>query len=84
MRLIVSRGLKATPYQHPDATIGLPTVVIVPEWKALPPGYKDKCLRLFTVHVRRGSADVQDPCLNSLSKHNCIAACIQVRPAGPR
>ena len=38
--------------------------------------------RLFTVHVRRGHPDVQDPKLNSHSKLNCITACIQATKAG--
>src|SRR5688572_32609333 len=39
-------------------------------------------LSLFTVHVRRGYPDVQDPKLNSHSKLNCITACIQAYTAG--
>ena len=39
-------------------------------------------LALFTVHVRRGHPDVQDPKLNSHSKLNCITACIQAYTAG--
>jgi hypothetical protein len=41
-------------------------------------GPKERGIRLFTVHVRRGPPDVQDPGWNSLSKLNCISACIQV------
>ena len=33
IRLIVSRGIKSTPYQHPKVTIGDPTIVIIPEYK---------------------------------------------------
>ena len=33
IRLMVTRGLKPTPYQNPNTTIGSPTVVILPEWK---------------------------------------------------
>ena len=37
IRLMVSRGVKATPYQDPRITITPPTIVIVPEYKqALP------------------------------------------------
>ena len=39
-------------------------------------------MSLFTVHVRRGAPDVQDPKLNSHSKLNCIQACIQATKAG--
>jgi branched-chain amino acid aminotransferase len=41
-----------------------------------------KGIKLFTVHVRRGYPDVQDPKLNSHSKLNCITACIQAAKAG--
>jgi len=34
------------------------------------------------VHVRRGRPDVQDPFLNTHSKHSCIQACIQAAEAG--
>lgn len=170
----VTRGLKSTPYQHPAATIGQPTIVVIPEYKEAaagpkvggwvvevvageqaswvgegPPAALRQCTRcgplcrssrsvaappawppltmpnrvhppdltgggtliqalhvlvrstrrppsapqcvpahlvcvqeegicLFTVHVRRGAPDVQDPGWNSHSKLNCIAACIQV------
>mgnify|MGYP001807173375 CR=1 FL=1 len=33
IRLMVTRGLKPTPYQNPNTTIGKPTIVIVPEYK---------------------------------------------------
>ena len=33
IRLIVSRGIKKTPYQDPKVTIGEPTIVIIPEYK---------------------------------------------------
>jgi branched-chain amino acid aminotransferase len=77
IRLMVSRGVKATPYQDPRITITPPTIVIVPEYKQALPETAVKGIKLFTVHVRRGYPDVQDPKLNSHSKLNCIAACIQ-------
>ena len=83
--LVVSRGLKPTPYQNPKTTIGLPTVVIIPEFKAAlsdETSAKVRGITLFTAHVRRGPADIQDPMWNSLSKLNCIAACIQANAAG--
>jgi branched-chain amino acid aminotransferase len=82
IRLMVSRGVKATPYQDPRATITPPTIVIIPEFKAPSPGAGAKGLGLFTVHVRRGYPDVQDQKLNSHSKLNCIMACIQAAKAG--
>ncbi len=82
IRLMVSRGIRATPYQDPRITITPPTIVIIPEYKTALPETADKGIRLFTVHVRRGYPDVQDPKLNSHSKLNCITACIQAAKAG--
>lgn len=82
IRLMVSRGVKATPYQDPRVTITPPTVVIIPEYKEPKPETVDRGVRLFTTHVRRGYSDVQDPTLNTHSKLNCITACIQAAKAG--
>lgn len=82
IRLMVSRGEKATPYQDPRATITAPTIVIIPEYKKPLPETATNGKRLFTVHVRRGYPDVQDQKLNSQSKLNCILACIQATKAG--
>ena len=82
IRLMVSRGIKATPYQDPRITITPPTIVIIPEYKEALPETASRGMRLFTVHVRRGYPDVQDPKLNSHSKLNCITACIQATKAG--
>ena len=82
IRLMVSRGVKATPYQDPRVTISPPTIVIIPEYKTAQPETLTRGINLFTVHVRRGAPDVQDPKLNSHSKINCILACIQATKAG--
>ena len=82
IRLMVTRGLKSTPYQNPTFTVGKPTIVIAAEHKAAAEGPKVNGMRLITTHVRRGAPDVQDPAWNSHSKLNCIAACIQANKAG--
>jgi branched-chain amino acid aminotransferase len=82
IRLMVTRGVKRTPYQDPRMTIGPATIVIIPEYKNPKPETLERGIRLFTVHVRRGAPDVQDPKLNSHSKLNCITACIQATKAG--
>ncbi|MDA0631237.1 MAG: aminotransferase class IV [Proteobacteria bacterium] len=82
IRLMVSRGVKSTPYQDPAVTISPPTVVIIPEYKSADPELNDRGVRLYTVYVRRGYADVQDPRINSHSKLNCIFGCIQATKAG--
>ena len=82
IRLMVTRGLKATPYQDPRVTIGPATVVIIPEYKTPKPEIAERGLKLFTAHVRRTGPDQQDQKLNSHSKLNCILACIQAAEAG--
>ena len=81
IRLIVSRGIKKTPYQHPKVTIGKPTVVIIPEYKKASEEIKKVGLTLATVKTKRDHL-IQDPRINSLSKHNCIAACIEADQLG--
>lgn len=82
IRLMVTRGEKATPYQDPRVTVSAPTIVIIPEYKNPMEEILTNGIRVFTVHVRRGYPDVQDPKLNSHSKLNCIMACIQATKAG--
>ena len=82
IRLMVSRGEKATPYQDPRITITPPTIVIIAEYKEPLPETVEKGIHLYTVYVRRGRPDVQDPKLNTHSKLNCIFACIQATKAG--
>ena len=82
IRLIVSRGLKRTPYQHPNANVGGPTIVIIPEYKIASEQVLEQGIRLGTVSIRRGTVDTQDPRLNTLSKLNCISACIEADHLG--
>jgi branched-chain amino acid aminotransferase len=82
VRLMVTRGLRSTPYQDPRVVVSGATIVIVPEYKEPLPAIVETGITLFTVHVRRGFPDVQDPKLNSHSKLNCITACIQAIEAG--
>lgn len=82
IRLMVTRGIRSTPYQDPRVIVSPATVVIIPEYKEPPEGVRTSGLKLFTVHVRRGDPAVQDPKLNSHSKLNCILASIQATQAG--
>jgi branched-chain amino acid aminotransferase len=81
IRLMITRGNKRSPSQDPRTNIGGPTIVIIAEYKS-PSRQMDAGIGLFTVHVRRGSPDVQDPKLHTHSKLNCILACIQATKAG--
>ena len=82
IRLMVTRGVKSTPYQDPRMTVGAATIVIIAEHKQPSAEVIEHGVRLATVHVRRGPPDVQDPRINSHSKLNCILACIQATKAG--
>ncbi len=82
VRLMVTRGVRSTPYQDPRVVVGAPTVVIIPEYKEPDPAVYERGLKLFTVHVRRGDPAVQDQKINSHSKLNCILASIQATQAG--
>jgi branched-chain amino acid aminotransferase len=82
VRLMVTRGVRSTPYQDPRVVVTPATVVIIAEYKEPDPAIYERGLRLFTVHVRRGDPAVQDQKINSHSKLNCILASIQATQAG--
>ena len=77
IRLIISRGLKKTPYQHPNANFGKSTIVIIPEYKLADTIVNDRGISLASVKTIRSTKDILDPRVNSLSKLNCILACIE-------
>ncbi len=77
LRIIVSRGIKSTPYQSPKVTISKPTIIIIPEYKKPDIKAYKRGLKLVTVKTIRGPINVQNPQINSLSKLNCILACIE-------
>jgi branched-chain amino acid aminotransferase len=82
VRLMVTRGIRSTPYQDPRVVVGGATIVIIAEYKEPDPAVYERGLTLFTVHVRRGDPAVQDQKINSHSKLNCILASIQATHAG--
>ncbi len=82
VRLIVSRGVKSTPYQDPSFTISEPTIVVIPEYKAPSPETEKHGIKLVSVDIIRGSTNIQDHRINSLSKFNCIQACIDAHRKG--
>jgi len=82
VRLMVTRGVRSTPYQDPRVVVTPPTVVIIAEYKEPPEGIAERGVKLFTVHVRRGDPAVQDQKINSHSKLNCILASVQATQAG--
>ena len=82
VRLIVSRGIKSTPYQDPSFTVSEPTIVVIPEYKQPSPDTQKNGIKLVSVDIIRGSSKVQDHRINSLSKFNCIQACIDAHRKG--
>ena len=82
VRLMVTRGVRSTPYQDPRVVVTPATIVIIAEYKEPDPGIYERGLKLFTVHVRRGDPAVQDQKINSHSKLNCILASVQATQAG--
>ncbi|MEO0664729.1 MAG: D-amino acid aminotransferase [Pseudomonadota bacterium] len=78
-RLMVTRGVKSRPFQHPSLSRSGPTVVIIMEHSrpSIP-----RPITLATVPHQRGLPMTQDPKLNSHSKLNCILACIAAEKAG--
>jgi branched-chain amino acid aminotransferase len=82
VRLMVTRGVKRTPYQDPRLTLRPATVVIIAEHKEPLPATVSDGIALFTTHVRRAAPDMLDPKLNAHSKLSDILACIQAYTAG--
>jgi len=78
-RLMVTRGVKSRPFQHPSLSKQGPTVTIIMEHSRPQIG---RPIRLATVPHLRGLPMTQDPKLNSHSKLNCILACIAAEKAG--
>jgi len=78
-RLMVTRGVKVRPFQHPSLSRSGPTMAIIIEHSmpSLP-----RPIRLATVPHIRGLPMSQDPKLNSHSKLNCVLACIAAEKAG--
>ena len=78
-RMMITRGVKVRPFQHPGLSKSGPTMVIIVEHSrpSIP-----RPVRLATVPHLRGLPMTQDPKLNSHSKLNCILACIAAEKAG--
>lgn len=78
-RLMITRGIKHRPFQHPSLSRSGPTFVIIMEHST---PKQPRPIRLATVPHLRGLPMTQDPKLNSHSKLNCILACIAAEKAG--
>jgi len=74
LRLMVTRGRKRKPFQHPHLSVYGSTIVIIAEHSRVRDDVTTKGVRLFTVPHHRGLPLTQDAKLNSHSKLNCIIA----------
>ncbi len=81
-RLMITRGRKAKPFQHPALSKWGPTVVAIVEHSRPATGLLDRGIRLATVPQVRGLPHSQNPKFNSHSKLNCVIACLQAEQAG--
>ncbi len=81
LRLMVTRGLKATVNQDPRNAIGTPTVVVTAEYKA-PPDRPSRGMHLHTSGIRCSPPSMFDMRLNSHSRLNLILALLEAIEAG--
>lgn len=81
-RLMLTRGVKVKPFQHPSLSRTGPTLVIIMEHSKPVDGLQSRGIRLATVPQVRGLPTSQDAKLNSHSKLNCVIACLQAEEAG--
>jgi branched-chain amino acid aminotransferase len=82
VRLMITRGNKTTPSQHPSNSAGGPNVVIIAEHKRADPAITSEGITLFTATVRRPPPDTLDQRLNCHSKLHEVIALIQANKAG--
>lgn len=81
-RLMLTRGIKAKPFQHPSLSRSGPTLVIIIEHSKPVNRLQAAGIRLATVPQVRGLPMSQDAKFNSHSKLNCVIACLQAEQAG--
>jgi branched-chain amino acid aminotransferase len=81
-RLMLTRGVKVRPFQHPSLSQSGPTLVIIMEHSKPVDRLQGAGIRLATVPQVRGLPMSQDAKYNSHSKLNCVIACLQAEEAG--
>lgn len=82
IRMMVTRGKKRKPFQHPHLSIFGSTIVIIAEHSKPDDSVIDRGISLYTVPHHRGLPLTQDSKLNSHSKLNCIIALNHALRAG--
>ena len=82
VRLMITRGDKKTPSQHPSNVIGGPNIVIIAENKVADTSVSLEGITLFSFTVRRPPPDTLDQRLNCHSKLHEVIALVQAIEAG--
>jgi branched-chain amino acid aminotransferase len=82
LRLMVSRGRKKTPSQHPANLVAGPTVVVIAEHKLARPDVAAAGISLRTVSVRRPPPDTLDQRMNCHSKIHEVVALVEATSHG--
>jgi branched-chain amino acid aminotransferase len=82
IRMMVTRGKKRKPFQHPHLSVFGSTIVIIAEHSKPDDSVIDRGICLHTVPHHRGLPLTQDSKLNSHSKLNCIIALNHALRAG--
>jgi branched-chain amino acid aminotransferase len=81
-RLMLTRGVKDKPFQHPSLSRSGPTLVMIMEHSKPVSQLQGAGITLATVPQVRGLPTSQDAKFNSHSKLNCVIACLQAEQAG--
>ena len=77
VRLMITRGTKKSPSQHPGLVVGGPTIVVIAEYKRPDPDIKAAGVTLFTSQVRRPSQDSLNQNWNCHSKLHEVVALLE-------
>lgn len=82
VRLMITRGDKKTPSQHPANLVGGPNIVVIAEWKQADPAVRERGITLATSRVRRPPPNTLDQRLNTHSKLHEVIALVEATAAG--
>jgi len=82
VRIMITRGDKKTPSQHPANLVGGPNIVVIAEWKQADPTVRDRGITLATSSVRRPPSNTLDQRLNTHSKIHEVIALVEAMEAG--
>jgi len=81
-RLMITRGDKKTPSQHPANLVSGPNIVVIAEYKQADRAVRTHGIGLFTASIRRPPPNTLDQRLNVHSKLHEVIALIEATDAG--